>query len=87
MKLRLTKIDEGLKKLQRTLSAEAVLVMKLLRALSALRAKPAVAKAMAGEGGERGIRTPGSVTFNSFQDCRNRPLCHFSGDKSIIFSY
>ena len=29
-------------------------------------------------GGERGIRTPGPVTVNSFQDCRNRPLCHFS---------
>ncbi len=28
--------------------------------------------------GERGIRTPGPVTVNSFQDCRNRPLCHFS---------
>src|SRR5690606_8614397 len=28
--------------------------------------------------GERGIRTPGGVTLNSFQDCRNRPLCHFS---------
>lgn len=31
--------------------------------------------------GERGIRTPGPVTVNSFQDCRNRPLCHFSGAK------
>ena len=29
-------------------------------------------------GGERGIRTPGGVTLNSFQDCRIRPLCHFS---------
>ncbi len=29
-------------------------------------------------GGERGIRTPGPVTVNSFQDCRIRPLCHFS---------
>ena len=28
--------------------------------------------------GERGIRTPGPVTVNSFQDCRIRPLCHFS---------
>ncbi len=28
--------------------------------------------------GERGIRTPGSVTFNGFQDRRNRPLCHLS---------
>ncbi len=28
--------------------------------------------------GERGIRTPGGVTLNSFQDCRIRPLCHFS---------
>lgn len=28
--------------------------------------------------GETGIRTPGPVTVNSFQDCRNRPLCHLS---------
>ena len=28
--------------------------------------------------GERGIRTPGPVTVNSFQDCRNRPLCQLS---------
>jgi hypothetical protein len=31
--------------------------------------------------GERGIRTPGSVTFNGFQDRRIRPLCHLSGAK------
>jgi GWxTD domain-containing protein len=35
--------------------------------------------------GERGIRTPGPLTVNSFQDCRIRPLCHFSGGKSTIF--
>ncbi len=35
--------------------------------------------------GERGIRTPGSVTFNGFQDRRIRPLCHLSGRK-IRFS-
>ena len=28
--------------------------------------------------GERGIRTPGPVTDNGFQDRRIRPLCHFS---------
>ena len=28
--------------------------------------------------GELGIRTPGPVTVNSFQDCRNRPLCQLS---------
>ena len=33
---------------------------------------------MKASGGERGIRTPGPVTVNSFQDCRNRPLCHLS---------
>jgi hypothetical protein len=32
-------------------------------------------------GGELGIRTPGPVTDNSFQDCRNRPLCQLSGAK------
>jgi hypothetical protein len=31
--------------------------------------------------GEIGIRTPGTSRFNSFQDCRNRPLCHFSVDR------
>ena len=34
-------------------------------------------------GGERGIRTPGPVTVNSFQDCRIRPLCHFSCERRI----
>ncbi|MEN9701344.1 MAG: hypothetical protein RIR55_659, partial [Bacteroidota bacterium] len=28
--------------------------------------------------GERGIRTPGPVTVNGFQDRRIRPLCHLS---------
>ena len=37
-------------------------------------------------GGERGIRTPGPVTVNSFQDCRNRPLCHFSRIDYLVFS-
>ncbi len=27
---------------------------------------------------EGGIRTPGPVTVNGFQDRRNRPLCHLS---------
>ena len=31
--------------------------------------------------GERGIRTPGPVTVNGFQDRRNRPLCHLSAAK------
>jgi hypothetical protein len=31
--------------------------------------------------GERGIRTPGPVTVNGFQDRRIRPLCHLSGAK------
>jgi hypothetical protein len=47
--------------------------------------KPPVAKAMGGEGGELGIRTPGPVTVNSFQDCRNRPLCQLSGCKIIVW--
>jgi hypothetical protein len=38
-----------------------------------------------GEGGERGIRTPGSLTFNGFQDRRNRPLCHLSGRKIRVW--
>ncbi len=31
--------------------------------------------------GELGIRTPGGVTLNGFQDRRNRPLCQLSGAK------
>jgi hypothetical protein len=27
-------------------------------------------------GGQRGIRTPGELPHNSFQDCRIKPLCH-----------
>ena len=30
--------------------------------------------------GERGIRTPGPVKVNGFQDRRIRPLCHLSSD-------
>ena len=37
-------------------------------------------------GGERGIRTPGSVKISSFQDYRNRPLCQFSEAKVVILS-
>ena len=37
--------------------------------------------------GERGIRTPGPVTVNSFQDCRIRPLCHLSGCKISAFIF
>ena len=43
--------------------------------------KPVFAKALTGSGGRRGIRTPGPVTVNGFQDRRNRPLCHPSGRK------
>ena len=28
--------------------------------------------------GETGIRTPGALQHNGFQDRRNRPLCHLS---------
>ena len=37
--------------------------------------------------GEGGIRTPGGVTLNSFQDCRIRPLCHFSNAVANIHSF
>ena len=36
--------------------------------------------------GERGIRTPGPVTVNGFQDRRIRPLCHLSAAK-VRFQY
>ena len=29
-------------------------------------------------GGERGIRTPGTLRYNGFQDHRIRPLCHLT---------
>ena len=38
-------------------------------------------------GGERGIRTPGPVTVNSFQDCRNRPLCQLSAAKVRVHNF
>src|SRR5258705_1034921 len=33
------------------------------------------------QSGELGIRTPGGVTLNGFQDRRNRPLCQLSAAK------
>ena len=39
------------------------------------RLSPASIACLCGEGG---IRTPGTSPFNSFQDCRNRPLYHLS---------
>ena len=30
------------------------------------------------DGGEGGIRTPGTLRYNGFQDRRIRPLCHLS---------
>ena len=38
-------------------------------------------------GGERGIRTPGPLTVNGFQDRRIRPLCHLSGAKIKVEVY
>jgi hypothetical protein len=38
-------------------------------------------------GGERGIRTPGPVTVNGFQDRRIRPLCHLSAAKVRVESF
>jgi len=35
--------------------------------------------------GERGIRTPGPLQVNGFQDRRNRPLCHLSRGKSTKY--
>ncbi len=37
-----------------------------------------------GSSGERGIRTPGPVTVNGFQDRRIRPLCHLSAAKVSV---
>jgi hypothetical protein len=38
-------------------------------------------------GGERGIRTPGPVTVNGFQDRRIRPLCHLSFTSKGLQNY
>ena len=37
-------------------------------------------------GGEGGIRTPGPLLVNGFQDRRIRPLCHLSGARILAFS-
>mgnify|MGYP006874335026 CR=1 FL=1 len=37
--------------------------------------------------GEGGIRTPGTFQFNSFQDCRNRPLYHLSFPRKGLQNY
>ncbi len=37
-----------------------------------------MSKRSASNGGERGIRTPGTFRLKSFQDFRIRPLCHLS---------
>ena len=37
------------------------------------------------ESGGRGIRTPGSVTYDSFQDCSIKPLWHSSEAKVMLF--
>ena len=37
--------------------------------------------------GEGGIRTPGTLPFNSFQDCRNRPLYHLSNISINFFQF
>ena len=44
-------------------------------------------KSYGGLSGELGIRTPGPVTVNSFQDCRNRPLCQLSAAKIRLEIY
>jgi hypothetical protein len=48
--------------------------------------KPTKTIASVGVGGERGIRTPGNLRFNGFQDRRIRPLCQLSGAK-IVHQY
>src|SRR3546814_6019911 len=40
--------------------------------------RPDIESAFSFCGGERGIRTPGTLRFSGFQDRRNRPLCHLS---------
>ncbi len=36
-------------------------------------------------GGEGGIRTPGTLLYDGFQDRCNRPLCHFSAANVHFF--
>ena len=37
-------------------------------------------------GGERGIRTPGTLQYAGFQDRCIRPLCHLSMQTMVVFS-
>ena len=46
--------------------------------------KPLLLKALV-YGGEGGIRTPGPLTVNGFQDRRDRPLCHFSNRWNTLY--
>ena len=41
-------------------------------------AKSLIYSALANLRGERGIRTPGTLRYDGFQDRCNRPLCHLS---------
>ena len=57
---------------------------EFVRKLSLLKCKkPEIVRFQAPclSSGERGIRTPGPMTVNSFQDCRIRPLCQLSATK------
>ncbi len=36
-------------------------------------------------GGGGGIRTHGTLRFSSFQDCRDRPLCHPSEINQFVY--
>ena len=55
----------------------------MLQAISTKTKKSSITTAPCG--GKRGIRTPGPVKINGFQDRRIRPLCHLSRRKGTTF--
>ena len=77
---------EGFKKKQMTHSLLSFVIFPISpkRAWLMLKMTNAPSGAFVFFGGERGIRTPGPITVNGFQDRRVKPLCHFSGGKSRI---
>tara|TARA_B100000809_G_scaffold1312_1_gene1499 strand:+ start:179 stop:355 length:177 start_codon:yes stop_codon:yes gene_type:complete len=51
---------------------------------SPIKKAPYFVRGSSGFGGDGGIRTPGTLQYSSFQDYRNRPLCHISAAKVAI---
>ena len=55
--------------------------MALARRVGGGQIHPTLGERSTVDGGEEGIRTPGTLLPFGFQDRRDRPLCHLSGGK------